>query len=304
MGSKIESMSLLVFPAMIVFVTSVRVTAGSLSEAMPLPKQYDASARPQHPYLRDYASSFAYDRYFDAHKLKKAIAAYYGLCSFVDDNIGKVMRTLEAVGLARDTRVLYTSDHGDNLGARGLWGKSTMYEEVAGVPHRERPRYRGRFESPHAGEPRRHVPFHHGMRGEHGEDLYDDHPGISLTRLARGEQPDRSVLSEYHGMGSTTGAFMIRHGPLQIRALRGLPPQLFDMASDPEELHDLAGDARYAAALEECRQRLYAICDPAAVESAPSGVRPSFWKSMEGRCGHRARRPRFFPTARISLVFG
>ena len=47
---------------------------------------------------------------------KKAIAAYYGLCSFVDDNAGKVLRTLEAVGLSDTTRVLYTSDPGDNLG--------------------------------------------------------------------------------------------------------------------------------------------------------------------------------------------
>lgn len=78
--------------------------------------------------------SHQHDRYFDTAKLKKAIAAYYGLCSFVDDNVGKVLRALAAAGLADTTRVLYTSDHGDNLGARGLWGKSTMYEEVAGVP--------------------------------------------------------------------------------------------------------------------------------------------------------------------------
>ena len=103
-------------------------------DRMPVPKQYAAHERPDHPYLRDYAGSFVYDRFFDSVKLQKAIAAYYGLCTFLDDNIGKVLRTLDATGLAETTRVLYTSDHGDNLGARGLWGKSTMYEEVAGVP--------------------------------------------------------------------------------------------------------------------------------------------------------------------------
>lgn len=87
---------------------------------MPVPKQYRPDERPQHPYLADYAGSFSYDKFFDAEKLKKAIAAYYGLVSFVDDNVGKVLRALDSTGLSENTRVLYTSDHGDNLGARGL----------------------------------------------------------------------------------------------------------------------------------------------------------------------------------------
>jgi choline-sulfatase len=37
-------------------------------------------------------------------------------------------------GLEGDTQVVYTSDHGDNLGTRGLWGKSTFYEESVAVP--------------------------------------------------------------------------------------------------------------------------------------------------------------------------
>ena len=39
-----------------------------------------------------------------------------------------------------------------------------------------------------------------------------DHPGVSVARLANGERPNRTVLTEYHGMGSTTGAFAIRNG--------------------------------------------------------------------------------------------
>ena len=41
-----------------------------------------------------------------------------------------VARRSTTTGLTGDTRVIYTSDHGDNLGTRGLWGKSNMYEEV------------------------------------------------------------------------------------------------------------------------------------------------------------------------------
>ena len=66
--------------------------------------------------------------------MRTAIAAYYGMVSFLDDNVGRVLGALEDTGLADDTRVVYTSDHGDNLGTRSFWGKSTMYEESVGVP--------------------------------------------------------------------------------------------------------------------------------------------------------------------------
>ncbi len=233
-----------------------------------LPKQYRADERPRHPYLRDYAASFCYDRFFDPEKLSKAIRAYYGLVSFVDDNVGKILRVLDDTGLAATTRVLYTSDHGDNLGARGLWGKSTMYEEVAGVPliiaGPDIP------EGKKISTPVNHVdtyPFILECAGESRPPLLDGYPGVSLNALAAGATPDRNVLSEYHGMGSTTGAFMIRHGRYKYVHYVAYAPQLFDLESDPEELHDLAADAGHAATLAQCRERLYAICDPAAVDA-------------------------------------
>jgi choline-sulfatase len=105
-------------------------------DRIPLPKQYLEKDRPQHPYLRDYQSCVGYDAGFDGDhaKVRRAIAGYLGLVSFMDDNVGKVLNALEDAGLADGTRVVYTSDHGDNVGARGLWGKSTLYEESAGVP--------------------------------------------------------------------------------------------------------------------------------------------------------------------------
>jgi choline-sulfatase len=104
-------------------------------QELPLPKLYERRHEPLHPYLEDYRKSFAYDEFFETPDMvKRAQAGYLGLCSFLDENIGKVLAALEAAGLADNTRVVYTSDHGDNLGARGLWGKSTMYEESVAVP--------------------------------------------------------------------------------------------------------------------------------------------------------------------------
>jgi choline-sulfatase len=251
---------------------------------MPAPKLYDESLRPEHPYLRDYSSSFVYDRFFTPEKVRKAVAAYYGLCSFVDDNIGKMLRTLETLALTGSTRVLYTSDHGDNLGARGLWGKSTMYEEVAGVPliaaGPDIPRGK------RVTTPTSHVdtyPFILQSVGEDRPENYDDHPGVSLYDLAAGVTPERSVLSEYHGMGSTTGAFMIRHGPYKFVHYVSYRPQLFDLKRDPEELTDLAQDPAYAKVLAECRARLYAICDPAEVDTRAKKRQAELLEQAGGR---------------------
>ena len=102
---------------------------------LPMPKLYDEAARPHHPYLDDYAHTVDYDTHFRARRTSSARSpGYYGLVSAMDENVGKVLRALRDAGLESSTRVLYTSDHGDNLGARGLWGKSTLYEESAGVP--------------------------------------------------------------------------------------------------------------------------------------------------------------------------
>jgi choline-sulfatase len=232
-----------------------------------LPKQYRKDERPTHPFVRDYANSFVYDRYFDEVKLRKAIAGYYGLCSFVDDNVGQVLRALEASGLSESTRVLYTSDHGDNLGSRGLWGKSTMYQETAGVPliisGADIPR--GHV----VGTPASHVdiyPFIMQCVGADVPEMYDGHPGHSLFDLAAGREPARNVLSEYHGMGSTTGAFMIRNGKFKYVHYVAYQPQLFDLESDPEELHDLADDPAFADVLRGCDAKLRKICNPEEVD--------------------------------------
>jgi choline-sulfatase len=235
---------------------------------LPPPKLYDKDQRPDHPYTRDYRNTFNFDDYFDSPaKLKRAIAGYYGLTTFLDDNIGQVVRALDDAGLADSTRILYTSDHGDNLGARGLWGKSTMYEETIAAPlilaGPDIPRGEKRD------VPASHVdvyPFIMEALGENTADMYDGQPGYSLFALARGDDPDRSVLSEYHGMGSTTGAFALRHGKWKYVHYVAYPPQLFDLEADPEELHDLAQDPRHAAVLEECRARLMKTCDPREVD--------------------------------------
>src|SRR5262249_47892692 len=94
-----------------------------------------------------------------------------------------------------------------------------------------------------------------------------DHPGVSLNRLANGETPDRTVLSEYHGMGSTTGAFAIRRGQFKYVHYVKYPPQLFDLVSDPDEARDLSADSGYRKILGECEAALRALLSPERVDA-------------------------------------
>ncbi len=239
-----------------------------VTQDLPMPKLYAREQRPDHPYLKDYSESFCYDDYFVSEEdVKRAIAGYFGLVSYLDENIGKVLRALEETGLAANTCVMYTSDHGDNLGARGLWGKSTMYEEIAGVPLiMAGP---GMPVGRRIATPVSHVDAFPTILETIGIDfakLKDGHPGYSLVDIANGSQPERTVLSEYHGMGSTTGAFAVRVGRYKYVHYVAYPAQLFDLERDPDELNDLGSNPDHASVLAECRKRLYALCDPEEID--------------------------------------
>jgi choline-sulfatase len=65
---------------------------------------------------------------------RKLIAHYWGLNSQVDRSVGAILDTLEQMGLADDTIVVYTSDHGDMMGAHRLVEKSVMYQEATRIP--------------------------------------------------------------------------------------------------------------------------------------------------------------------------
>lgn len=232
---------------------------------LPLPKRYPHGERPRHPYTDEYARVVDYDTHFaDAAAVKRAVAGYSGLVSYMDEQVGRVLGALDASGQAGRTLVLYTSDHGDNLGARGLWGKSTMYEESAGVPmilcgpgvppgHK-------------VAEPVSHVDCATTILCAAGAPALPDASGHDLADLARGGQPSRPVLSEYHAIGSTGGATMLRLGPWKYCHYVDHPSQLFHLEDDPEELNDLAADPGHAQVLRDCLSELRRWLDPDQVD--------------------------------------
>jgi choline-sulfatase len=190
------------------------------------------------------------------------------LCSFADDNVGRVLRALEASGEADRTRILFLSDHGDNLGARGLWGKSTMYEESVKVPMiLAGP---GIPEGEVCGTPVALVDAYPTVLdavgiapGAQDRAL----PGRSLLRIAtEADDADRQVFAEYHASCAPTGLMMLRRGRYKYIHYTGYGDQLFDLEADPEEIEDLAGYATLAPVVKRFQAALRAICDPQEVD--------------------------------------
>jgi choline-sulfatase len=236
---------------------------------VPLPALRNPAERaPDHPYIAAFRECQIYEKGFvDEASVRRAITAYFGLVSYTDHNVGRLVAALEAAGLADSIRILYSADHGDNLGTRGLWGKSTMYEEAAGVPMiaagpglpqgvvcREPVTLVDAFPTILAWTGVAPNPQDRGL------------PGLPLDEVARAA-PKRTVLAEYHATGAATGAFMIRKGRFKFVYYVGMKPQLFDLETDPQETRDLAQELGYQGLVADCEKALRAVVDPEAADA-------------------------------------
>lgn len=173
--------------------------------------------------------------------------AYYAAISYVDDWVAKIMETLRRCELDDNTVVVFTADHGDLLGERGLWYKMSFFERSVAVPLIiSGP---GRFAPGRADTPVSHLdllPTFTELAELDPALLVEPLDGVSLVPcLTEGTTEDRPVVAEYMGEGSVSPMVMIRKGNLKYIACPSDPPQLFDLHADPHELTNLAADPAY-----------------------------------------------------------
>jgi choline-sulfatase len=223
----------------------------------------------RHPWVQRYAEFEGTEEAFaDAAERDRAFRAYFGLCSWLDHNVGRILDALDESGLGANTSVIYTSDHGDNLGARGVWGKSTLYEESVRVPMILAGPGRAPGVCATPVDLLDLFPTILDLAGIDPAPEMADRPGKSLARIAAAApDPERPILSEYHAAGSDTAAFMLRRGRYKFVHYVRHAPELFDLDADPEELVDLASDPAHAAVLADMERELRAICDPEAMDA-------------------------------------
>jgi choline-sulfatase len=246
------------------------------------PPKGSAADYPLHPWIAKLQQMQRHDDFFTDESRKVAIASYYGLCSFLDSNIAQVLQALDESGLRDDTLVVYTADHGENLGTRRLWGKSNMYEEAAAIPmilsgpgvpagrtvHTPVSLADGAATILEAvGLDDQIVPGHRSMRAI-AEEPYD---------------AERVVLSEYHASGADTAAFMIRKGRYKYIHYVEYPPELFDQQADPEEEHDLAQSPAYGSVLTDLENELRSRLDPVEINARAQASQAALVEAAGGR---------------------
>ena len=239
-----------------------------LREDIPMPKLLPRDGYVRHPWVERMTSFWDHDATLGSDERRRlAIACYFGLITFLDHQVGKVLEALERTGLASTTRIVYSSDHGDNLGTRGLWNKDVLYREATGIPMI----VAGPGVQPSVCTTNVSLvdlyPTFLAALGEPLTPAEKKLAGRSLFDLAtQPNDPDRLGFSEYHAVGAPSAGFMLTRGGYKYHHYVGYPSELFDLGADPEELRDLAGDPQYASVLAGFDAALRAMLDPEAID--------------------------------------
>src|SRR6202044_3970660 len=187
-------------------------------------------------------------------QVRDARHAYYGAIAYIDDLLGRLMAALRSAGLAEDTIVVLTSDHGEMLGERGLWYKMSFFEGASRVPLV--------VASPGRLEPRRVaasvslvdlMPTLIDLAGGNAKSPGIGIDGHSLAPHLRGPEGHDEAIGEYLAEGAIAPIVMIRRGAYKFIHSPVDPDQLFDLNRDPRERDNLADDPSCAGVISDFR---------------------------------------------------
>jgi choline-sulfatase len=171
--------------------------------------------------------------------LRELTALYYGAITWVDDTVGRILAALEATGQADDTLVVFTSDHGDNFGSHGLFGKSHLIDESCRIPML----FRGPGVS--KGVATRAVPSLVDLAATlltaAGCDVPGHLQGTALDgMLAGGQGPSHAIIETTpDGCGIRTPTHLLGRpwdGGMRRRTLAAPPHRFHDVRADPLQL--------------------------------------------------------------------
>ncbi|MBC6404264.1 MAG: choline-sulfatase [Rhodospirillales bacterium] len=207
-------------------------------------------------------------------QIRNARHGYFANTSYIDAKLGELIQTLEEAGLADNTLVIFTADHGDMLGERGLWYKMTFFERSVRVPLvMAGPGIGSGLKIANACSLLDLPPTLLEAATEGGAkvpDLGQRLEGRSLLPLAAGGgtgDPDETA-AEYLAECTGHPLFMLRRGSLKYIHCDSDPAQLYDLSKDPEELTNLAGDPAHAETAAGFAGAVAARWDSAAIRAA------------------------------------
>ena len=204
---------------------------------------------------------------FPEEQTRRARAGYYGLISYLDDKIGRLLEVLEETGQRENTVVIYTSDHGEMAGEHGMWRKSNFYEQSSRIPMVIS--WPGQLPRGHRiAEVVSLVDLVATMIDLTGASCISPLDGDSLFSLAKGEERNwkDEGFCEYLAHGVARPMAMLRRGRFKLNYSLGDPPELYDLQADPGEFEDLGRSAAHSGIREELREHLLSHWDPADLE--------------------------------------
>lgn len=220
-----------------------------------MPHIPDGHLEQTHPFAKGLRENF---RTMDipAEEARKARAAYYACCEFLDECIGDLLALLERDGLLENTIIVYTTDHGEMAGEHGQWWKSSYYEAAARVPLIiKNGEQNGRVTAPV--ELNDLFPT---LCASAGIPIPDNLDGSDMTHLMAGD-PDgwrNTAITEYWANQTTGPMRMLRTSHYKYVAFPAHEPILFDLAADPGEFENRAGNAAYRQVEAELHKKLMA----------------------------------------------
>ncbi|MXZ51199.1 MAG: choline-sulfatase [Rhodobacteraceae bacterium] len=209
----------------------------------------------------------------DEHR-RMARHGYYGMISYIDDKVGQLLSILEETGLDDSTITIFTSDHGEMMGERGMWFKQHFFDWAAKVPlifHSPKD-----FGSATVGTNVSLVDllptFMDLASGKEFEDYSMEIDGSSLVGSLGGtsEGLDDTVISEFAADGSTGPSRMIKIGPWKYMWLEGVDELLYNLDDDPNEVRNLSADPDYAAQKQSLKHVLLDGWDPVSLRKVIS----------------------------------
>lgn len=245
--------------------------------SMTMPRNPAPSLDRVHPYLRWWREHAGITD-VPEEEILRARTAYWALVTRLDRMMGEILEALDRSGLTENTLIVYTTDHGEQVGERGLWWKQTFYDDSARVPVLLS--WPGRI--PAGSRCERvvtHMDLNATLLDALGAPALPGSRGRSFLPLITGSQGaswDDVALSEYctepgdpsHAEGEwTTQQRMIRRDEWKLIYYRGMPAQLFNLREDPEEAVDRSGDPGCQQVVRELEAAVLAEWDPGWVDA-------------------------------------
>jgi arylsulfatase A-like enzyme len=250
----------------------------------PYNRMYDPADRPafrrapsieaekrQHPYLAWHLGRDGVAATMPEHHLRQLRATYWGLISEVDAQIGRLVAFLKRTGQYEDTLIVFSCDHGEMLGDHWYLEKEGYFDQAFHIPLIVRaPGLARGIEIDAFTEAVDLMPTILELAGRTVPVQCD---GVSIVPFLRGETPPHwrsEVHWEFDFRDVPGGAperelglrldecclNVIRDRQYKYVHFAALPPLLFDLQRDPDELSDLAGDPRHASVMLRYAQKL------------------------------------------------